>query len=274
MHKQRARRLFRRRFIVKRLREHVIAKTGKSYKHEPGCAASAEGDVSKDVLLQRLRNVEAEAAALRTIVVGIMDELRCPIHLGLLRKPVVAADGQTYSRRPLERWLRHNGTSPLTRELLPTNDLCNNHLAHRVIRRLRESQHLLEQAGLQEMYAYGSWVSASCSSCEDQSDGNESDGSSVMSSSASIISSRRSLASLSALVGDVESHDSLNRLAALRHAILSHQTANHMRSSRLGVRWQTIDLSWRTSTWSLRSHDFLRLPGHATSSLRPFARNS
>jgi hypothetical protein len=42
--------------------------------------------------------------------------LMCPITLQLFVDPVVASDGNTYSRAAIERWDKNNHTSPVTRE--------------------------------------------------------------------------------------------------------------------------------------------------------------
>lgn len=42
--------------------------------------------------------------------------------------PVVAADGHTYERRAISRWLRSNDTSPLTGGILLHKELVPNYL--------------------------------------------------------------------------------------------------------------------------------------------------
>ena len=41
----------------------------------------------------------------------------CPITHMCMREPVVAADGHTYERAAIERWLRTSTTSPMTNEV-------------------------------------------------------------------------------------------------------------------------------------------------------------
>lgn len=41
-------------------------------------------------------------------------EFRCPITMGVMKDPVVAADGHTYERSAIESWLRQRKVSPLT----------------------------------------------------------------------------------------------------------------------------------------------------------------
>uniref|UniRef100_A0A7S1UFM5 U-box domain-containing protein n=1 Tax=Phaeomonas parva TaxID=124430 RepID=A0A7S1UFM5_9STRA len=50
----------------------------------------------------------------------------CPITGAPMCEPVVAADGHTYERSAMERWLRDHDTSPLTGEVLPTKALFPN----------------------------------------------------------------------------------------------------------------------------------------------------
>ena len=46
----------------------------------------------------------------------LLDACACPITFRTIREPVLAADGCTYERASLSRWIRLRGTSPLTRE--------------------------------------------------------------------------------------------------------------------------------------------------------------
>src|SRR3989338_7989423 len=42
----------------------------------------------------------------------------CPITCKVMVDPVVCADGHTYERAAIEKWLSSNGTSPITRQTL------------------------------------------------------------------------------------------------------------------------------------------------------------
>jgi len=66
------------------------------------------------------------------------NECSCPILHGLMRDPVVAADGHTYEREAITRWLSEHGTSPLTGLALPSRSLFPNVLAANVARLLRD----------------------------------------------------------------------------------------------------------------------------------------
>jgi hypothetical protein len=48
----------------------------------------------------------------------IRGEFLCPITYELLREPVVLADGHTYEKLSIEKWLKSHKTSPLTSEIL------------------------------------------------------------------------------------------------------------------------------------------------------------
>ena len=52
--------------------------------------------------------------ATRTFIEKTCPSLKCPITQEVFRRPVVAADGHTYEREELTRWLRGHSTSPLT----------------------------------------------------------------------------------------------------------------------------------------------------------------
>eukprot|EP00415_Alexandrium_ostenfeldii_P003643 UN3643 len=53
-------------------------------------------------------------------------EFRCPISHDVMRDPVVAADGFTYERASIERWLTDHSTSPLPNLRMQHGVLCPN----------------------------------------------------------------------------------------------------------------------------------------------------
>ena len=54
-------------------------------------------------------------------------ELECPISFDLMREPVIADDGTTYDRAPIEAWLRKHNTSPVTGAEMRTKRLVPNY---------------------------------------------------------------------------------------------------------------------------------------------------
>ena len=74
------------------------------------------------------------------------DAFLCPITQDFMRDPVVTADGQTYEREAIERWLAKQRmrqlpcTSPLTGEPLKDTKLVPNVVLRGLIRQLLERQ--------------------------------------------------------------------------------------------------------------------------------------
>ena len=62
-----------------------------------------------------------------------MNSLHCPITQRLFQDPVIAADGRTYERKAITRWLREHGTSPITRQAMDVNTLQTNHIVLEMI---------------------------------------------------------------------------------------------------------------------------------------------
>mmetsp|Transcript_125818 Transcript_125818/g.402777 ORF Transcript_125818/g.402777 Transcript_125818/m.402777 type:complete len:486 (+) Transcript_125818:60-1517(+) len=57
----------------------------------------------------------------------------CPISQQCMHDPVVLADGHSYERRYIERWLQHHSTSPVSGVLLPQTDMFPNHALRNAI---------------------------------------------------------------------------------------------------------------------------------------------
>ena len=84
-------------------------------------ASDAEEDEQDDAPpTKRARNARTATVSIGITVntggVGadLQPFLQCPITQEIMNDPVIAADGQTYERRALARWLRRNNSSPLT----------------------------------------------------------------------------------------------------------------------------------------------------------------
>lgn len=71
---------------------------------------------------------------------GLRDDLRCPISLEVMRDPVMAADGHSYERAAIERWLAAHRTSPMTGRVLPHCELVPNHRLRAVIDEIVSTQ--------------------------------------------------------------------------------------------------------------------------------------
>ena len=69
-----------------------------------------------------------------------MMHLCCPITLELMTDPVIAADGRTYERQEIEKWLKKSNTSPITNEPLPSTVLIPNQLVKSLIREFEDKK--------------------------------------------------------------------------------------------------------------------------------------
>ena len=65
---------------------------------------------------------------------GVPRHFECPICMEVMNDPVSAADGHTYEREEMERWLETNTTSPSTGAQLESLILTPNHLVRSMIR--------------------------------------------------------------------------------------------------------------------------------------------
>ena len=70
------------------------------------------------------------------------DPFICPITQAgqPMQDPVIAADGHTYERSGIERWLTNHTTSPVTRAVLRNQELLPNHQLKSQIEQWREDQ--------------------------------------------------------------------------------------------------------------------------------------
>ncbi|CAJ1399357.1 unnamed protein product [Effrenium voratum] len=63
----------------------------------------------------------------------VPNEFLCPISQQVMEDPVITADGHTYDRAQIERWLRDQATSPITGEQLQHKNLVPNHSLRKLI---------------------------------------------------------------------------------------------------------------------------------------------
>ncbi|KAK9809032.1 hypothetical protein WJX72_008192 [[Myrmecia] bisecta] len=89
-----------------------------------------------------------EAAAAAEPIKGPVDEetvndlIHCPITMEIMRDPVLAADGYTYERSAIEKWLRTSNTSPQTNMLLEDKHLRPNNSIRIMCRAVLSAQKL------------------------------------------------------------------------------------------------------------------------------------
>lgn len=69
----------------------------------------------------------AVSAASQARAAEYPEEFKCPISQELMSDPVITADGHSFDRACIERWLRCHGTSPVTNLSLPSKALVPNH---------------------------------------------------------------------------------------------------------------------------------------------------
>ena len=63
----------------------------------------------------------------------------CPITQEVMSDPVIAADGYTYDRSAISKWLMTKDTSPMTNARLPHKELTPNHALRSSIMQWKES---------------------------------------------------------------------------------------------------------------------------------------
>jgi len=99
-------------------------------------------DTDRRSLLKNLEETKAKLADLEAVRNQLkpkepLPEFICPITLSIMKEPVIAADGNSYEKTAIERWLATRGTSPLTNARLETRTLFPNRALQRAIARFR-----------------------------------------------------------------------------------------------------------------------------------------
>ncbi|CAK9094770.1 unnamed protein product [Durusdinium trenchii] len=85
------------------------------------------------VLKTEIAATQKELKNLREIVDELRHDCLCPIHQTPMQSPVVAADGHSYDRKAIERWVSQHGTSPMTNMALPSTSFVPNILASKFV---------------------------------------------------------------------------------------------------------------------------------------------
>jgi len=73
------------------------------------------------------RSRRAHAGSASGVRASVPKEFKCPITMRTMRDPVVCADGYTYERSAIQRWLRVKRCSPCTNEPVTSRRLVPNH---------------------------------------------------------------------------------------------------------------------------------------------------
>lgn len=80
------------------------------------------------------RNVTVESKKESNIDTQLM---KCPIGYEIMKDPVIAQDGITYERANIERWLRRNSSSPITRQNIELSTLIPNIIVKQLIEQIK-----------------------------------------------------------------------------------------------------------------------------------------
>jgi len=78
-------------------------------------------------------------------VVDIPEDYICPITSEIMEDPVFTADGHTYERVAISRWLESRNTSPLTNARLATRTLTPNIVLKKLIREFKEKRPAMQR---------------------------------------------------------------------------------------------------------------------------------
>lgn len=116
--------------------EHSNPKPAQPSVYDPSAEEKAKDEAilrntekfCKDLRGQALMDeVKKKANDLEELDQVLESSFRCPISMEIMTEPVFAADGHTYEKIEMERWLQTHETSPLTNEKLPHKTLIANH---------------------------------------------------------------------------------------------------------------------------------------------------
>jgi len=97
-----------------------------------------------------VEQMQVELKKLRGIVDDLKHDCLCPIRQSPMNDPVVAADGHSYDRKAIERWVCAHGTSPMTNMTLAHMAFVPNILASKLVACLGRSDpswRTLEESG-------------------------------------------------------------------------------------------------------------------------------
>lgn len=81
--------------------------------------------VLKDLKIIRA-DLASQKAQLSKVLQGLQNLSICPISKATMQDPVLASDGCTYERGNITKWMKKNGTSPVTGYVLENRTLTSN----------------------------------------------------------------------------------------------------------------------------------------------------
>ena len=87
-----------------------------------------------------LPNPPPLAAAAPPLPNDVPEEYLCGITFEIMEDPVICADGHTYERAAIARWLQNHNTSPNTNAVLEHRNLVPNIALRQIIQRYHQQQ--------------------------------------------------------------------------------------------------------------------------------------
>lgn len=75
------------------------------------------------------------------------NEFKCPITLTIMKDPVIMPDGQTYERKAIQKALRFNPKSPVTREPMNIKQATTNYALKNLIEKYISEKKQQKQKG-------------------------------------------------------------------------------------------------------------------------------
>ncbi len=115
-------------WIIRRLNEDFAEQ--ESRKEMAARVAAANIQIpsrNAGVSLQQMYNEVSE------MDIEIPNEFLCPISMSLMMDPIICADGHTYDRANIEKWLRRSDKSPKTGDRLESKITISNHALKNII---------------------------------------------------------------------------------------------------------------------------------------------
>jgi ankyrin repeat protein len=86
-------------------------------------------------------------------IIIIPTEFKCPLSGKIMKEPVITAEGYTYEKKAIERWLKYNNTDPVSNQVLANKKLTpNTRLAEQI-----NALHIASNENLMEIIRNGEY---------------------------------------------------------------------------------------------------------------------